>query len=270
MLIFARPILAPGNDITDTSYRYGSTQEGQRDPHHGVEFLNAYGTPVYAAAPGVVRVAGDDRTMIYGPYPNFYGNLVIIQHDLKALIDGTHPMRLDGFDLTQPVFTLYAHLSQVLVKPGAQVKAGQLVGQVGMTGNATGPHLHFEVRLGDNAYANSRNPELWLKPHLNEQQQPKGALAGRIVSALEPFPKIEQIVIEHVPDPQGRKDWEIYLSSYVEKTLVYQPPWQENFGVGDLPAGWYRITFAYLGLQQSLVQVLPGQLTVVNFKLGEQ
>ena len=55
-----RPILSPGNDAVDGTYRFGSTQSGKREPHHGVEMLNGFGTPVYAAADGVVVVAGDD------------------------------------------------------------------------------------------------------------------------------------------------------------------------------------------------------------------
>jgi murein DD-endopeptidase MepM/ murein hydrolase activator NlpD len=58
------------------------------------------------------------------------------------------------------VVSYYAHLSRVMVDPGQVVGAGQRLGSVGTTGNATGPHLHFEVRVGGVA----RDPEAFLGP----------------------------------------------------------------------------------------------------------
>jgi murein DD-endopeptidase MepM/ murein hydrolase activator NlpD len=74
---------------------------------------------VTAALGGVVRAAG----WLAG-----YGQVVILRHE-------------------QGVMTLYAHLSRILVDPGRPVARGAVVGLVGQTGDATGPHLHFEVRL---------------------------------------------------------------------------------------------------------------------------
>jgi hypothetical protein len=259
-LFFARPIAPPGNDRIDTSYRFGSTQGKKRDAHHGVEFLNTQGTPVLAAADGVVIVAGNDKKTLYSPYSNFYGNLVVIQHELPSQVLQNTPM------LNLPVFTLYAHLSEVLVESGQKVKQGEEIGQVGMTGGATGSHLHFEVRLGQNIYADSRNPELWLQPAQDETGQPKGALAGRVTNSQGAPVAVAGVVIQHLPEgPQGAHDWEIYLDSYEEKALLGQPFWQESFAAGNLPAGWYRITFPHLGLQRMDVRVLPGQITVANF-----
>ena len=56
--VFQNPIYPPGNTFVDTTYRYGTTQNGTREPHHGVEFLNRFGTPVHAAGDGVVQFAG--------------------------------------------------------------------------------------------------------------------------------------------------------------------------------------------------------------------
>lgn len=86
--------------------------------HTGLDFAAPNGTPVVAAAGGRVVQAGRA-----GPY----GNLVVIDHG----------------DVT----TYYAHLSSVYVAVDDEVGAGHQVGTVGATGNATGPHLHFEVRL---------------------------------------------------------------------------------------------------------------------------
>jgi murein DD-endopeptidase MepM/ murein hydrolase activator NlpD len=92
--------------------------------HPGIDLPAAPGTPVGAAAVGRVVFAG--RTA------GGYGNLVIVQH-------------------TRGVTTMYAHLSRILVVRGESVTVGSLLGLVGATGEATGPHLHFEVRVRDAA-----------------------------------------------------------------------------------------------------------------------
>jgi murein DD-endopeptidase MepM/ murein hydrolase activator NlpD len=73
------------------------------------------------AADGVVKTAGQRGG---------YGNAVEIDHG-------------------QGMTTLYAHASELLVTPGEKVSEGQVIGLAGMTGRATGPHLHFEVRVND-------------------------------------------------------------------------------------------------------------------------
>jgi len=74
--------------------------------------------------------------------------------------------------------------------------------------------------------------------------------------------------LQHLPSgpADGPSDFEVSLTTYEEKGLIGQPPFQESFGVGDLPAGWYRITFPLNGLRKELVQVFPGQLTVVTYR----
>jgi murein DD-endopeptidase MepM/ murein hydrolase activator NlpD len=92
---------------------------GQMAFHEGLDFMAEVGTPIYAAASGIVAAA--ERT------PD-YGNIVKIDHG-------------DGLE------TRYAHASRLLVKPGQRVEKGQLIAEVGSTGRSTGSHLHFEVRL---------------------------------------------------------------------------------------------------------------------------
>jgi murein DD-endopeptidase MepM/ murein hydrolase activator NlpD len=268
-LLLARPIAPPGNDQVDVTYRFGSTQGKQRDPHHGVEFLNGSGTPVLASGDGVVVVAGNDKKApgeasskaTYSPYSNFYGNLVVIKHDLPpaAVQD------LPAFPM--PVYTLYAHLSEVLVEAGQVVRAGQEIGRVGMSGSATGSHLHFEVRLGENSYAASRNPELWLQPHQTESGLSNGALAVRVLDSQgRPIAATDVVVQRLAGDADRSAVGDVYLSSYEEKALLGQPPYEESFAAGDLPAGWYRISFPHFGLQTKDVQVMPGQVTVATFQ----
>jgi murein DD-endopeptidase MepM/ murein hydrolase activator NlpD len=91
--------------------------------HTGVDFLAGAGAPVGAAGPGCVTFAGWD---------DGYGRLVVLAHRLG-------------------VTTWYAHLSRIDVQPGACVAAGARLGLVGASGRATGPHLHFEVRVRDAA-----------------------------------------------------------------------------------------------------------------------
>ena len=261
-LYFARPIAEPGNNQVDASYRFGSSQGKQRDPHHGVEFLNRQGTPVLAAADGEIVFAGDDKTTLFSPYFNYYGNLVVIQHELPPQMLQDTP----AFPL--PIYTLYAHLSEESVEPGQMVRQGQEIGKVGMTGGATGSHLHFEVRLGENSYAASHNPELWLQPGMDENGHPQGALAGRVVDPQGNPVAVQQVVIQHLVDgPGSSSDWEIYRESYEEEVLLGRPPWGESFAAGDLPPGWYRITFPYFGLKRQEVQVFPGQVTTAVFKV---
>jgi hypothetical protein len=88
--------------------------------HAGIDLAAATGTPVAAADPGRVVFAGHDG--------GGYGNLVEVAHD-------------------NGVLSLYAHLSAITVRVGRAVATGTLVGRVGATGEATGPHLHFEVRV---------------------------------------------------------------------------------------------------------------------------
>lgn len=95
--------------------------------HPGVDLAAPIGTPIVAAADGRVARAG-----WYGGY----GNYTCIDHG-----------RADG----QRLSTCYGHQSRLLVSPGQRVRAGQVIGLVGSTGASTGPHLHFEVRLGGRA-----------------------------------------------------------------------------------------------------------------------
>jgi murein DD-endopeptidase MepM/ murein hydrolase activator NlpD len=90
---------------------------GRSALHTGLDFPADTGTPIFAAAGGVVVVQ---------EYHHAYGNLVEVDH---------------GNDL----ITRYAHASEVLVKAGDIVKRGQKIAKVGSTGRSTGPHLHFEV-----------------------------------------------------------------------------------------------------------------------------
>jgi len=100
-------------------YRWGR-------PHTGIDIAAPTGTPVVASRDGTVRSVG---------WLGRYGKTVVVRHS-------------DGNE------TLYAHLSAILVSSGQWVEQGSMIGRVGSTGNSTGPHLHFEIRIG----GRPRNP----------------------------------------------------------------------------------------------------------------
>lgn len=124
----------------------------QHEGHGGTDYAVPHGTPVAAAAAGVVVETG---------WVGTYGWRVVVQHP-------------DG------VRTTYNHLSEMSVRPGQQVSAGGLVGKVGSTGRSTGPHLHFEVVVNGQRI----NPEDWLTgagtPNLGA-----GGQGGRFATTIE-------------------------------------------------------------------------------------
>lgn len=112
------------------SFEITSTFGSRSDPflgaaayHAGLDVRGPTGQPIYSTAGGIVSSAG---------YNGGYGNMVEIDH---------------GDGLT----TRYGHMSEILVKEGQQVAPGTLIGRVGSTGRSTGPHLHYETRIDDEA-----------------------------------------------------------------------------------------------------------------------
>ena len=234
--ILQRPIQPPANDSVDPTYRYASTANGTRDPHHGIEIGKDFGTPVQAAADGVVIFAGPDKQASYSPWPNFYGNVIVIHH-------------------TEDLFTLYAHLSKIDIEVGDVVRVGDKIGEVGQTGAATGSHLHFEVRRGEvENYFSTVNPELWLMP----SQAEYGAVALTILDEVGLL-QSAKLTLEHYSDLNELR--EVF---YVDTYDPHMPAYEENFGLGDLPAGRYRITLIHNGhLYERWVEVQSGKLTQV-------
>lgn len=213
-----RPVADGGVVWTDKSYPYGNTKGGAYRPHHGVEFNVPAGTEILAAASGIVRVAGADGSVAYGPTTNFYGELVVIELDAE----------LDG----QPVFNLYGHLSAILVETGQHVQAQDVIALSGASGVADGPHLHFEVRVGQNSYEDTRNPLLWLYPFSD-----RGTVAGRVA-----WPNGE--LVYEAPIRLRRVD---AVSRYAVTTTYAaygvnpDEGWNENFAFDDVEAGYYDV-----------------------------
>jgi murein DD-endopeptidase MepM/ murein hydrolase activator NlpD len=123
----------PGNHTT--AYR-ASGANWSSGSHTGIDFPVATGTSVKAITSGTVVTAG---------WGGAYGNQVVIKH-------------ADGH------YSQYGHMSSLSVSAGQTVTAGRQVGLSGATGNATGPHLHFEIRTGP-AYGSDIDPVAYLASH---------------------------------------------------------------------------------------------------------
>ena len=213
----------------EETYRFASTAAGTREPHHGVEFINGTGTPVHAAADGQVIFAGPDEEAVYSPWPNFYGNVIVLRH-------------------ADALFTLYAHLSTVDVKVREDVRGGEKIGEVGLTGSANGSHLHFEVRRGEvEDYFSTLTPELWLMP-----KPGKGALAISVMDTRGQYQRAEITVQSELAS--------YFISTYhAEFPLI-----EENAALGELTAGRYRIALLFHGtIFERWVEVEAGKLTRV-------
>ena len=240
---FTRPISVDQKNWPNPDYRYGGVFFKPGAVHTGIDIPADMGTPVLAAGPGEVIWSG--WGLYTGDTANKddpYGLAVVILHDF-------------GYQ-DQMLYTVYAHLEQVDVAPGEWLRTGDPLGTVGQTGYTTGPHLHFEVRLGENSYYNTSNPELWLVP-----PQGLGVLAMRITDSYNnALSNLEITLISE----KTEIEWD--LQTYPALGVFGDPYYQENLVLSDLPAGTYTISFVYFEKQEIKVQILPGQITYLAFR----
>jgi murein DD-endopeptidase MepM/ murein hydrolase activator NlpD len=240
--LFARPIPSGEVNWPNPRYRYGSTAFGQETIHTGVDLGAARHTPVLAAGAGEVVWVGFGLYRGVEDLTDPYGLAIALRHDF-------------GYDL-QPLYTVYAHLQSSQVWPGQRVQVGEQIGTVGDTGRASAPHLHFEVRVGENRYFNTRNPELWLVP-----AEGWGVLAGRVENTFggelaEYLVQIRSLDTEQV--------WEVW--TYARGTVVPDEFYQENFVISDLPAGPYAVQIDFSGRRYvTYLYLQPGQTSRVQF-----
>lgn len=246
-LWFDRPVPQGSTVWTDKAYPYGTTRGGSLRPHHGVEFNVPANTDVMAVADGTVSISGDDGVQLLGDSTDFYGTVVVIEHNF--LFEG------------QPVYTLYGHLSEIFVEEGQQVKAQDVIARSGSSGVADGAHLHFEVRVGDNDYQSTRNPLLWLYPFPE-----RGVVAG-IVAWPDGTPAVE------VPLSLRRVDSSspyMATTTYAIGGVNSDEGIQENFVLDDVAAGYYEL-IAGTGEEQikTNLWVYPYQTTFVEIHLDQ-
>ncbi len=211
------------NQLASPSYPFGSTAGGNYRTHHGMDIPNVMGTPVLAATDGEVVHAGPDDKILLGPYNNFYGNSVVIRLDRRL------PVGAGQLD----VYLLFGHLSQVNVTVGQRVHPQDVVGLVGMTGIAIGPHLHVEMRLGANTYQHSINPYLWLQP-----LEGTGAVAVRLLTADGRTLPGAGLTLAKFDN--GIATWARLIEIYRDtENIGPDPVWGENGAMDGVPAGYY-------------------------------
>ena len=238
--VFARPLPSAANNRVSPTYRFESTYRGKRPPHHGVDFENPPGTPVLAAADGVVAFAGGDTHTRLGLFNGFYGQAVVLKHEVAGI---------------GAVYTLYGHVERVLVRVGQKVRAGEQIATVGSRGVAIGPHLHFEVRLGENEYGAAKNPWLWLQP----LKPTEGVLAVRLTENGKPL-------LQHPITVESADGAVYYIRTYAENGMG-DPIFRENAALGDLPAGEYTLTTLCCGrLLRLKARVEAEKLTLVRWE----
>ncbi len=199
--------------------------------HNGTDIAEPQGTPLLAAADGIVVTAGEDINELYGWRCDWYGHLVVVQ--------------LDQSWQGQPVYYLYGHVQNIIVAVGQRVTQGEPLAEIGMGGAALLPHLHLEVRVGTNEFASTRNPLLWYT--LDES---RGVIAGRLVDPEgRPW---QGIVIEAIGRSENNAEERPRTWSYLgdPQNLIHPDEiYAENFVLGDLQPGLYEIRVTVQGVQ---------------------
>jgi murein DD-endopeptidase MepM/ murein hydrolase activator NlpD len=223
----------PGIGFIASSYRYGSVGIRQAfAPHHGADFTAPAGSPIQAVAAGTIFYAGNDLETQFGPQLDFYGNLVVIQ-----LAEGWNG---------HTIYALYGHMSRVDVQTGQAVSAGDVVGAIGATGVALGPHAHLEAREdAPESYWDTRNPELWLQPYAGT-----GTLALRVTNKAGLY--LPGVHVTFTCGDGSPRYLDTYWYSGVNPDDVYG----ENAAMMGLPPGYCRFAADIAGEHVELRNIL--------------
>jgi murein DD-endopeptidase MepM/ murein hydrolase activator NlpD len=243
---FTRPFTEAFTTWGSYYYPYGTNARGKFFWHSGIDIQNPHSTTIVAVGDGTVTFAGPDDQTAVGPWPDFYGQAVIIEHNQRWE--------------NQPVYTLYGHVSRVLVQVGQQVKAGDPIAEVGQLGVAIGPHLHLEVRLGPGAYVDARNPDLWVR-----SDPGFGVIAGRVVDYENYFVPQQLVTLHRVEEPS--RFWR-QTFTYPDNIVKSDDKYVETFAFGDVPAGGYLLKTFFDGHQLTIPLTVTNRAT--SFVLLQQ
>ena len=241
-----KPLPGGGRYLVNPTFPYGWDQSGRLVLHNGVDAGGGgLGTELPAVGDGLVVTARSDENEWWGFRCNWYGQLVVIELDDKFF--------------GQPVYALYGHVLNIAVEEGERVRRGQTIAEVGFGGAATVPHLHFEVRVGQNDYVSTRNPMLWVRP-----PESRGIIAGRLIDPEgRPWQgvwilaqslsdeEIEQVTWSYLDDP----------TSLINPDEVYA----ENFVFNDVLPGDYRLYLEIQGQRYTAdVSVVGGEVSMIE------
>ena len=241
---FARPIAADNVNWPLAEYRYGAVFFAPNIVHTGVDIDAEEGAPILAAGAGTIISADWGLyTEAPGNISDPYGQAVVVRHDF-------------GYK-DQALFTVYAHMSKIIGVVGQHVETGDVLGLVGDTGATTGPHLHFEVRLGGNTFYTTYNPELWMAP-----PQGWGVLVGRLTDEDAELLNLYPVEVRPLPSEVPLRKVLTYAKGAANSDEYYD----ENLVLSDLPAGLYKIEMEYNDKNlQFWVDIYPGQVTYFTF-----
>ncbi len=250
----SRPVDSSANNKGLFYYSYGTDgPDNTWRIHTGLDMPNPIGQTIRAAGEGTVVWAGPSFQSTFS-----YGNVVMIEHDF-------------GFN-GRRIYTLYAHMSAVLVVQGQFVQAGDAIGLVGNTGRVTGPHVHFEVRLGDPnstkipTYGDTYNPLLWMVPYVGT-----GVIAGVAEDASGHMVNDADITVRNWATGLNQDTTTSYVFQGTSIDVNSDPVWDENFAVSDIPVGRYQVIANINGNSvSSIVNVIEGTTTFVTLREGEQ
>lgn len=241
---FGRPFAEPLVIRPTRFYPYGTDAGGQYLLHHGVDISNPFGEPVLAVGAGRVVYAGDDLTELWGPTPDFYGQLVVIEH----------AERLDD----RPLFSLYGHVETVNVRAGDVVRVGERIATVGSGGVAMGPHLHLEFRTDARDYGATINPELFLSPLVGH-----GTIVVRVRDEGGGRRAGVPVALYALSD-SGEERWISEVPSYPPDPVNSAWGWGEDVVFGDLPIGRYVVRSRAAFQAAAEVRVRPRGATIVR------
>ncbi len=232
-----RPVA--NNIQTNGSYLYGEPRYGNPSlAHLGIDIAIKYDT-VRSASEGLITFVGYNPADTIGGYePGGAGNYIVVRTYWEGKL----------------LYLYYMHLQRPLRNVNDVVYPGMPIAISGNTGNSTGPHLHFELRLNTSSPSgsrNRRNPELWCA--INGM----GAIYGKVPGAAN------NTRVDISPDPKPRPPYTTF--SYA-LTYNFNDPgigsddiYQENYAIGDVKPGTYTIT-ALGGTYRRTVTVRAGEL----------
>ena len=239
--LFTRPVGANEVNWPLSRYRYGYLFYAE--PHTGVDIPAPKGTPILAVGPGTVTFAGYGIYYKGNIYADPYGIAVSIKHDF-------------GF-ADKEITTVYGHMDRTFVYRGQQVEGGEVIGIVGETGKVSGPHLHLEVRVGDETFFATRNPELWIAP-----PQGWGVLVGQLLNA--DGDKLTKVKVK-LRNLETNRLYEVV--SYAEGAVNSDDYYHENLVLGDIPAGKYMMYLDHPTVTaKTELEIRPGQVTFFVYR----